>query len=102
MITPTETVYSGLCFSLCQKTCFIHCTVGRVIINLSDSLPFLLFFFFVRIVCRLNDATGYRVQEAQVEVCVRDCLHLDYKAISTKAFTFVVSVGLSGYSLNFL
>uniref|UniRef100_A0A7N8YC87 Plexin-A1 n=1 Tax=Mastacembelus armatus TaxID=205130 RepID=A0A7N8YC87_9TELE len=42
-----------------------------------------------QIVCRLNDATGYRVQEAQVEVCVRDCLHPDYKAISTKAFTFV-------------
>ncbi|KAM7401831.1 hypothetical protein PAMP_017109 [Pampus punctatissimus] len=42
-----------------------------------------------QIVCRLNDATGYRVQEAQVEVCVRDCIHPDYKAISTKAFTFV-------------
>ncbi|KAG7229728.1 hypothetical protein INR49_012524, partial [Caranx melampygus] len=41
------------------------------------------------IVCRLNDATGYRVQEAQVEVCVRDCIHPDYKAVSTKAFTFV-------------
>uniref|UniRef100_A0A8C5GLS8 Plexin-A1 n=1 Tax=Gouania willdenowi TaxID=441366 RepID=A0A8C5GLS8_GOUWI len=26
---------------------------------------------------------------AQVEVCVRDCIHPDYKAISTKAFTFV-------------
>lgn len=47
---------------------------------------------FFRIVCRLNDATGYRVQEAQVEVCVRDCIHPDYKAVSTKAFTFVVSV----------
>ena len=47
---------------------------------------------FFRIVCRLNDATGYRVQEAQVEVCVRDCIHQDYKAISTKAFTFVVSM----------
>lgn len=46
---------------------------------------------FRRIVCRLNDATGYRVQEAQVEVCVRDCIHQDYKAVSTKAFTFVVS-----------
>uniref|UniRef100_A0A8D3C6W5 Plexin-A1 n=1 Tax=Scophthalmus maximus TaxID=52904 RepID=A0A8D3C6W5_SCOMX len=42
-----------------------------------------------QIVCRLNDATGYRVQEAQVEVCVRDCIHPDYKAVSTKAFTFV-------------
>lgn len=42
--------------------------------------------------CRLNDATGYRVQEAQVEVCVRDCIHQDYKAVSTKAFIFVVSV----------
>ncbi|XP_060926482.1 plexin-A1-like [Limanda limanda] len=42
-----------------------------------------------QIVCRLNDATGYRVQEAQVEVCVRDCIHPDYKAISTKPFTFV-------------
>lgn len=46
---------------------------------------------FSRIVCRLNDATGYRVQEAQVEVCVRDCIHQDYKAVSTKAFIFVVS-----------
>lgn len=45
-----------------------------------------------RIVCLLNDATGYRVQEAQVEVCVRDCIHPDYKAVSTKAFTFVVCV----------
>lgn len=44
-----------------------------------------------RIVCRLNDATGYRVQDAQVEVCVRDCIHPDYKAVSSKAFTFVVS-----------
>lgn len=51
-----------------------------------------LCFHFSRIVCRLNDATGYRVQEAQVEVCVRDCIHQDYKAVSTKAFTFVVSV----------
>ncbi|TKS70877.1 Plexin-A1 Semaphorin receptor NOV [Collichthys lucidus] len=42
-----------------------------------------------QIVCRLNDATGYRVQEAQVEVCVRDCIHQDYKAVSTKAFIFV-------------
>lgn len=50
------------------------------------------FFFFCRIVCQLNDATGYRVQEAQVEVCVRDCIHPDYKAVSSKAFTFVVSV----------
>lgn len=47
--------------------------------------------WFSRIVCRLNDATGYRVQEAQVEVCVRDCIHQDYKAVSSKAFTFVVS-----------
>ncbi|CAL1608558.1 unnamed protein product [Knipowitschia caucasica] len=42
-----------------------------------------------QIVCQLNDATGYRVQEAQVEVCVRDCNHPDYKAVSNKAFTFV-------------
>uniref|UniRef100_A0A8C2L8Q2 Sema domain-containing protein n=1 Tax=Cyprinus carpio TaxID=7962 RepID=A0A8C2L8Q2_CYPCA len=41
-----------------------------------------------QIVCRLADATGYRVQEAQVEVCVRDCLP-DYRAVSPKAFTFV-------------
>uniref|UniRef100_A0A672MTV1 Plexin A1 n=1 Tax=Sinocyclocheilus grahami TaxID=75366 RepID=A0A672MTV1_SINGR len=41
-----------------------------------------------RIVCLLNDATGYRVQEAQVEVCVRDCL-ADYRALSPRAFTFV-------------
>lgn len=44
-----------------------------------------------RIVCRLADATGYRVQEAQVEVCVRDCLP-EYRAVSPKAFTFVVSL----------
>uniref|UniRef100_A0A3B3IC06 Plexin-A1 n=1 Tax=Oryzias latipes TaxID=8090 RepID=A0A3B3IC06_ORYLA len=42
-----------------------------------------------RIVCQLNDATGYRVQHAQVEVCVRDCLHPDYKTVSAKPFTFV-------------
>uniref|UniRef100_A0A674E8G4 Plexin-A1 n=1 Tax=Salmo trutta TaxID=8032 RepID=A0A674E8G4_SALTR len=42
-----------------------------------------------QIVCKLADATGYRVQEAHVEVCVRDCTHADYKAISPKAFTFV-------------
>ncbi|RXN32550.1 plexin-A1 isoform X2 [Labeo rohita] len=41
-----------------------------------------------QIVCRLADATGYRVQEAQVEVCVRDCLP-EYRAVSPKAFTFV-------------
>ncbi|KAM3871918.1 plexin-A1-like [Diretmus argenteus] len=41
-----------------------------------------------RIVCLLNDATGYRVQEAQVEVCVRDCFN-DYKALSPRPFTFV-------------
>lgn len=42
-----------------------------------------------RIVCLLNDATGYRVQEAQVEVCVRDCVN-DYRALSPRPFTFVV------------
>uniref|UniRef100_A0A6Q2ZBX7 Plexin-A1 n=1 Tax=Esox lucius TaxID=8010 RepID=A0A6Q2ZBX7_ESOLU len=42
-----------------------------------------------QIVCKLADATGYRVQEAHVEVCVRDCTHAEYKAISPKAFTFV-------------
>lgn len=41
-----------------------------------------------QIVCRLADATGYRVQEAHVEVCVRDCLQ-DYRAVSPKVFTFV-------------
>ncbi|XP_029361379.1 plexin-A1-like [Echeneis naucrates] len=41
-----------------------------------------------RIVCLLNDATGYRVQEAQVEVCVRDCVS-DYRALSPRPFTFV-------------
>ncbi|XP_030623517.1 plexin-A1 [Chanos chanos] len=41
-----------------------------------------------RIVCQLNDATGYRVQDAQVEVCVRDC-QADYRALSPRAFTFV-------------
>ncbi|KAF3860045.1 hypothetical protein F7725_000300 [Dissostichus mawsoni] len=33
-----------------------------------------------RIVCLLNDATSYRVQEAPVEVCVRDCVN-DYRAL---------------------
>ncbi|CAB1336406.1 unnamed protein product [Coregonus sp. 'balchen'] len=42
----------------------------------------------LQIVCLLNDATGYRVQEANVEVCVRDCL-TDYRALSPRAFTFV-------------
>uniref|UniRef100_A0A672KNS4 Plexin A1 n=1 Tax=Sinocyclocheilus grahami TaxID=75366 RepID=A0A672KNS4_SINGR len=37
-----------------------------------------------QIVCRLADATGYRVQEAQVEVCVRDCLP-EYRAVSPKS-----------------
>ncbi|MBN3296487.1 PLXA1 protein, partial [Amia calva] len=41
-----------------------------------------------QIVCQISDATGYRVQEANVEVCVRDC-SLDYRAISPKTFTFV-------------
>uniref|UniRef100_A0A8C9VCC8 Plexin-A1 n=1 Tax=Scleropages formosus TaxID=113540 RepID=A0A8C9VCC8_SCLFO len=41
-----------------------------------------------QIVCQLADATGYRVQEAHVEVCVRDC-QPDYRAVSPKAFTFV-------------
>ncbi|GLD74938.1 plexin-A1-like protein [Lates japonicus] len=43
---------------------------------------------WLRIVCLLNDATGYRVQEAQVEVCVRDCVN-DYRALSPRPFTFV-------------
>lgn len=42
-----------------------------------------------RIVCLLNDATNFRVQEAQVEVCVRDCVN-DYRALSPRPFTFVV------------
>ncbi|CAL8402674.1 unnamed protein product, partial [Arctogadus glacialis] len=42
-----------------------------------------------QIVCRLADATGYSVQDARVEVCVRDCIHPDYKATSVKFFTFV-------------
>ncbi|CAL8354397.1 unnamed protein product, partial [Gadus morhua 'NCC'] len=42
-----------------------------------------------QIVCRLADATGYSVQDARVEVCVRDCIHPDYKATSVKSFTFV-------------
>ncbi|XP_030634053.1 plexin-A1-like [Chanos chanos] len=41
-----------------------------------------------QIVCRLADATGYPVREAQVEVCVRDC-QPEYRAVSPKAFTFV-------------
>uniref|UniRef100_A0A8C2WEC3 Plexin-A1 n=1 Tax=Cyclopterus lumpus TaxID=8103 RepID=A0A8C2WEC3_CYCLU len=41
-----------------------------------------------KIVCLLNDATNYRVQEAQVEVCVRDCVN-DYRALSPRPFTFV-------------
>lgn len=42
-----------------------------------------------RIVCLLNDATNFRVQEAQVEVCVRDCVN-EYRALSPRPFTFVV------------
>ncbi|XP_068606167.1 plexin-A1-like [Brachionichthys hirsutus] len=41
-----------------------------------------------RIVCLLNDATSYRVREAQVEVCVQDCVN-DYRALSPRPFTFV-------------
>lgn len=59
-----------------------------------DWLPASLLFFSLqlslyRIVCLLNDATSYRVQEAQVEVCVRDCVN-DYRALSPRPFTFVV------------
>uniref|UniRef100_A0A8C6UB36 Plexin-A1 n=1 Tax=Neogobius melanostomus TaxID=47308 RepID=A0A8C6UB36_9GOBI len=42
-----------------------------------------------RIVCLLNDATGYRVQEAQVEVCIKDCISDVYRALSPRPFTFV-------------
>ena len=69
--------------------------------SLSLSLSLSLFFLYLslvhylslslRIVCRLADATGYSVQDARVEVCVRDCIHPDYKATSVKSFTFVVS-----------
>lgn len=45
-----------------------------------------------RIVCQLADATGYRVHEAPVEVCVRDC-QPEYRAVSPRSFTFVVSRG---------
>lgn len=48
-------------------------------------------FSVYRIVCLLNDATSYRVQEAQVEVCVRDCVN-DYRALSPRPFTFVVRI----------
>ncbi|XP_039628662.1 plexin-A1-like isoform X1 [Polypterus senegalus] len=41
-----------------------------------------------RIVCIIEDATGYRIQDAHVEVCVRDC-SMDYRAVSQKTFTFV-------------
>ncbi|XP_072571531.1 plexin-A1-like [Paramormyrops kingsleyae] len=41
-----------------------------------------------QIVCELTDATGYRVQDAPVEVCVRDC-QPEYRTLSHKAFTFV-------------
>ncbi|KAI4824514.1 hypothetical protein KUCAC02_013018 [Chaenocephalus aceratus] len=44
--------------------------------------------FEEEIVCLLNDATSYRVQEAPVEVCVRDCVN-DYRALSPRPFTFV-------------
>ncbi|XP_034551777.1 plexin-A1-like [Notolabrus celidotus] len=40
------------------------------------------------VMCLLKDATSYRVQEAQVEVCVRDCVN-DYRALSPRPFTFV-------------
>ena len=64
------------------------------VVSLTNSLS-------LRIVCKLADATGYRVQEAHVEVCVRDCTHADYKAISPKAFTFVVSPNHACAQLSF-
>uniref|UniRef100_A0A8C9SSD8 Plexin A1 n=1 Tax=Scleropages formosus TaxID=113540 RepID=A0A8C9SSD8_SCLFO len=48
-----------------------------------------------QIVCKLDDATGHRVQEAQVEVCVRDC-QPDYRAVSAKTFSFPSHGPLSG------
>ncbi|KAJ8259080.1 hypothetical protein COCON_G00180920 [Conger conger] len=42
-----------------------------------------------QIVCQLADATGYRVQEAKVEVCVQQNCEADYRAVSPKAFAFV-------------
>jgi len=54
-----------------------------------------------RIVCLLNDATSYRVQEAQVEVCVRDCVN-DYRALSPRPFTFVVSAMQRGCTLFYM
>ncbi|KAJ8260045.1 hypothetical protein GJAV_G00176440 [Gymnothorax javanicus] len=42
-----------------------------------------------QIVCQLADATGYRVQEAKVEVCVQQSCDSDYRAVSPKSFTFV-------------
>lgn len=56
-------------------------------------------FSVYRIVCLLNDATSYRVQEAQVEVCVRDCVN-DYRALSPRPFTFVVRIRTVDLSQN--
>lgn len=84
----------GQCCNLpvtCSATQLLLWTVsagGRIQTHLRPSS---LSFSLCRIVCRLADATGYRVQEAQVEVCVRDCLP-EYRAVSPKAFTFVVSL----------
>ncbi|KAJ8369608.1 hypothetical protein SKAU_G00096360, partial [Synaphobranchus kaupii] len=41
-----------------------------------------------RIVCQLADATGYRIEDTPVEVCVGNCA-AEYRALSLKAFTFV-------------
>lgn len=43
----------------------------------------------LRIVCEIGDATLSK-HEARVEVCIRDCTP-NYRAISPKTFTFVVS-----------
>ncbi|KAJ8257312.1 hypothetical protein GJAV_G00184240 [Gymnothorax javanicus] len=41
-----------------------------------------------RIVCQVADATGYRIQDTPVEVCVGSCA-AEYRALSPKAFSFV-------------
>lgn len=44
----------------------------------------------LRIVCEIGDASPSKVHEARVEVCIRDCSP-NYRAMSPKSFTFVVS-----------
>ncbi|XP_013919783.1 PREDICTED: plexin-A1-like [Thamnophis sirtalis] len=47
-----------------------------------------------QIVCEIGEASPSKIQDAPVEVCVRDCSP-SYKAIAPKSFTFVVRCSLA-------